>query len=200
MTPSKTGLGCVVQWVACGLALGLAQVTLGAAPSLREMLSAEEFERAGLHKLTPAELEFLSARLLPTAPVASGAAAQPASVSSPAAPASAEHAPGPERVPSSDSEAIVADTFGREKQVQAELEKKQPAARELQTRISGVFTGWTGRTVFRLDNGQVWQQVDPGVFSVNLESPVVTVRKGRFGAFYLGVEGYGSQVKVKRLQ
>lgn len=93
-----------------------------------------------------------------------------------------------------------AETFGREKQVQAELEKRQPAAREIQTRMAGVFTGWTGRTVFRLDNGQVWQQVEPGVFSVSLDSPNVTIRKGRLGAFYLGVEGYGSQVKVKRLK
>jgi len=160
-------------WIA---AAGLAP----AAPSLRDVLSPAEFARAGLDKLTPAELEFLSDRLLgPAAPV-------------PAAPPAAG-GKAPERLTG-------AAAFGREEQVQAEAEKARGVPREIQSRIAGAFAGWSGGTVFTLENGQVWRQVEPGVFSVLLDQPKITVRKGAFGAFYLGVEGYGSRIKVVRVK
>ena len=54
--------------------------------------------------------------------------------------------------------------------VQAELNAKHEAeaARRsseanptvIRARITGAFTGWTGHTVFNLDNGQVWAQTE----------------------------------------
>lgn len=163
-----------------------------AAPSVRDVLTPEEFERAGLNKLTATELQFLGERLLGAPAQAPRTALGGTNTTTPSEAASArEDAP-----PTVSGES----GFGREKQVQADMEKAQAWPREVRSRISGRFVGWSGRTVFHLDNGQVWQQVDPATFSVSLESPNVTVRKGRFGAFYLGVDGYGSQVKVKRIR
>ena len=33
-----------------------------------------------------------------------------------------------------------------------------PARKVVESRIDGEFTGWTGSTIFRLRNGQIWQQ------------------------------------------
>ena len=70
------------------------------------------------------------------------------------------------------------------------------------SQIDGPFTGWTGRTVFRLKNGQVWQQIDSDarMGGVNLDSPGVRIEQGLFGSWMLQVDGYNSQVRVKRLK
>ncbi len=71
----------------------------------------------------------------------------------------------------------------------------------VQSRLLGSFRGWSGNTVFRLENGQVWQQTGGGTLAgVNLESPTVTIEKSLFGAWYLRVEGYNSRAKVKRVE
>lgn len=172
-------------------ALGLIATMGVAAPSLRDVLSPAEFERAGLQKLTPEELEFLSARLLPPATATAPAAAPAASSPPPREPAAAGR---PETRLTGDA------AFGREREVQAEVEQVRQIPREIQSRIVGAFSGWGGATLFRLENGQVWQQAEPSVFAVDLNAPEVTIRKGHFGAFYLTVEGYGSRVKVKRVK
>jgi hypothetical protein len=74
---------------------------------------------------------------------------------------------------------------------------------DIETRIAGEFTGWDGRDGrFVLTNGQVWQSVDPGsrLRGVKLDSPLVKIEAGAFGAWFLSVEGYNSRVKVKRVK
>ena len=74
---------------------------------------------------------------------------------------------------------------------------------DIETRIAGKFTGWDGREGrFELTNGQVWQSVDPGsrLRGVDLDSPVVTIEAGTFGAWFLSVEGYNTRVQVKRVK
>ena len=34
----------------------------------------------------------------------------------------------------------------------------KPVTEYLESRINGDFEGWTGETIFELDNGQVWKQ------------------------------------------
>lgn len=70
------------------------------------------------------------------------------------------------------------------------------------SQIDGEFTGWTGKTRFRLKNGQVWQQIDSDarMAGVKLDSPGVRIEQGLFGSWMLQVDGYNSQVRVKRLQ
>jgi hypothetical protein len=65
--------------------------------------------------------------------------------------------------------------------------------------IRGAFTGWSGKTKFVLDNGQVWKQADKNSsFYVKLENPTVTIEKGALGTYYLKVNGYAKRVRVKR--
>lgn len=73
---------------------------------------------------------------------------------------------------------------------------------EVVSRISGSFDGWSGKTVFRLENGQVWKQVESGRFSPRgpMSNPKVTIDRGFLGAWRLKVEGYNSFVKVERVE
>ena len=65
--------------------------------------------------------------------------------------------------------------------------------------IIGDFTGWKGKTLFRLNNGQVWQQRIGGRYSRPLKNPAVTIEKGRFG-YYLILDITGRQVGVRRIK
>lgn len=66
--------------------------------------------------------------------------------------------------------------------------------------ILGKFTGWRGRTVFELANGQVWQQAESGNFYYPGDDPIARIEPKAFGSWKLYVEGYSKGVKVKRIR
>lgn len=69
------------------------------------------------------------------------------------------------------------------------------------TRLDGNFTGWSGNTEFKLENGQVWQQVEQGsVRGVSLDHPMVTIEPGLLGSWKLKVEGLNATIRVKRIK
>jgi hypothetical protein len=70
----------------------------------------------------------------------------------------------------------------------------------IHSRVPGLFLGWTGDTVFRLENGQVWRQVEPGSFGVRLQDPEVEIARGWLGGFFLSVEGLNRRVRVERVE
>jgi hypothetical protein len=197
LLPAATVPGC---WLAAASVIVLLTVAAPAeeAPaSVRSLLTPEEFHRAGLDKLTKDELEFLSACLARVrAPAASGNQAIPASPAEPKRENSLSAPPSAPVKSLPQGEAA----FGAEEQLHAAVEVMQAVPSAIRSRVTGPFEGWSGHTEFRLDNGQVWRQVEHGVFSVSLTNPVVVIEKGVLGAFYLHVEGYGSRVKVKRVK
>lgn len=67
--------------------------------------------------------------------------------------------------------------------------------------VSGTFTGWSGGTLFHLDNGQVWEQIDDSTYvGHSLAHPKVTITRGLFNAYYLSVEGVKESVRVRRVK
>lgn len=67
--------------------------------------------------------------------------------------------------------------------------------------LDGTFTGWGGSTVFKLDNGQVWQQVDDSVLSIGaIKNPRITISKGLISTYYLSVEGVQDTIAVRRIR
>jgi hypothetical protein len=69
------------------------------------------------------------------------------------------------------------------------------------SRLVGRFDGWEGKTVFRLENGQVWQQSDTGELAgVHMDAPMITITPSFSGAWWLSAEGRKSKVKVKRIK
>ena len=73
---------------------------------------------------------------------------------------------------------------------------------DIVSRIVGTFDGWRGKgTVFRLENGMVWEQVEGGTFSIPaVENPVVVIESGLFNSWRLRLEDYNKTVRVERIQ
>lgn len=68
-------------------------------------------------------------------------------------------------------------------------------------RINGSFNGWLGDTVFELDNGQVWRQVQQDKLGVReRQNPEVVIEPGLFGSWYLTLEGINKRIQVKRIE
>ena len=82
-----------------------------------------------------------------------------------------------------------------------EAVKRQEAAppQIIQSRIVGPFTGYTGRTTFTLENGQVWAQAqrDTGAFK-KIDSPPVLILKDNVG-YRMYIAG-GSDIRVQRVK
>ncbi|MBN8727290.1 MAG: hypothetical protein J0H15_06230 [Xanthomonadales bacterium] len=67
--------------------------------------------------------------------------------------------------------------------------------------IAGDFTGWRGKTIFRLDNGQEWQQTESGYRNVGVfHNPSVTIKPMILGSWLMVVEGCGCSLRVQRIK
>jgi hypothetical protein len=143
-------------------------------------LTPEEFAKAGLSKLTPDELSFLEAALVRHQSAATQAIlAKPAEII----------------VKSKDKAAA---SFGAE---QVKEVKRMVTEQELHAHIEGSVQDISGRAVFVLDNGQVWQLRMPEsiYFSSKLVNPEVIITRGMFGYRMLFV-AKSRVVFVKRIQ
>ena len=135
-------------------------------PGVKKAMPAEDYEAAGLEKLSEDERERLDEFIRkyvsrPSEKVAGKAA----------------------------SEAV------------DEAVKRQEAGppQIIQSRIVGPFTGYNGRTTFKLENGQVWAQSqhDTGAFK-KVESPPVLILKDKIG-YRMYIAG-GSDFRVQRVK
>lgn len=71
----------------------------------------------------------------------------------------------------------------------------------IESRLVGSFSGWTGGTVFELENGQVWRQVRGGSFRHRtLVNPAIQITPEAVGTFALRVEGLNRSVRVERIK
>lgn len=149
---------------------------------VRDLMTATQFHQTGLDKLTPDELAAFNAWLAaygrtPTASPPVAAVPAPSTITPPAATTKAEA------------------NFGQE--MLTPEQRGEPMV--IETRIPGSFTGWSGNTVFTLENGQVWQQSGPGEFETHLDDPKVVIKKLSFG-YLLTIPGQGATVFIKRIR
>lgn len=70
----------------------------------------------------------------------------------------------------------------------------------IESTIPGDFEGWSGRSTFKLANGQVWQVSDDSARAHYVTNPKVKIRRGALGAFYLEIQGTNYSPRVKRVQ
>ena len=76
----------------------------------------------------------------------------------------------------------------------------QSARDTVEDHIVGTFIGWRGKTVFKLDNGQEWQQAESGVYNAGtFTHPVVRIKPMLLGSWLMYVEGCGCDVRVQRI-
>lgn len=66
--------------------------------------------------------------------------------------------------------------------------------------VVGGFDGWVKGTRITLENGQVWEVTDPDRFSARVENAVARVRPGLLGAYFIRIEGYNSETRVRRVR
>ncbi|MFN3964722.1 MAG: hypothetical protein ACK4JC_04815 [Silanimonas lenta] len=160
--------------LALALAVALLPFAAGAqqASTLEERMSAADFKRAGLDKLSEEELAALNAWLQRHG---SGATA----VSAP--PAAAEDRTG------FPAPGFFGGTSGPDR---------------VESRVAGRFTGWNGAgDLITLANGQVWRVTDSSTrLRVDLTDPRVVIERNAFGGWQLRVEGYNTRARVIRVQ
>jgi hypothetical protein len=123
--------------------------------SLKQSMTAEQFERAGLHKLTSEELVALERW------IATDALLRVAGVKTLDSPLS--------------TDAVI------------------------ESQIDGEFEGWEGDTIFRLMNGQIWQQISYAYTYHYAYSPRVTIYRSGAG-YQMIVEGVNGKISVKRIK
>jgi hypothetical protein len=162
-----------------------AESATGGASSVTRALSPDEFARAGLNKLTAEELDFLEAVL------ARRQTPAPSSKAAPTAPPSAI-------APRGLSKEKIAAAFGAEQVAPA---KPTSDGDKLHTTIEGAVQEFSGRAVFVLGNGQIWQLRTPtDVFlPKKLLNPAVTLIRGAFG-YKLVIDAADIVLFVKRIQ
>ena len=142
--------------------------------SLEEQMTGSEFQDAGLQKLTPEELASLNTWIRKRSL---------ATLDSPRG-----------------NSFVSTDTSGAEDgQARSRIEDMERET--IVTKINGTFSGWDGHTVFKLENGMIWAQVDKDKFyTQELRNPTVTIEPALFRTWKLSVEGYDDDCKVERIE
>ena len=78
-------------------------------------------------------------------------------------------------------------------------EKKVSEPEVIQSRIVGPFTGYTGTTVFTLENGQRWAQSQrDSMYVPKIDSPPVVIIKAGFG-YRMYIQGAGA-IRVSKVR
>ena len=78
--------------------------------------------------------------------------------------------------------------------------KEVQAAHVISANIKQPFEGWSGKTVFYLDNGQVWRQRLRGRHVYRGDDTRVVIKKNAFGFYRLTHLATGKSVGVKQVR
>ncbi len=145
----------------------------------------EAFVAAGLEKLTPAELARLDAlvREYKVGPDSAGTATTTRATQ-----------PNPKAQPERGGAGAPAATL-------EQLEDRLRPSLAIETRIVGRFTGWNGRTVFALENGERWRvsHADSTYYTRPIENPKVKIEPASLGGFWMTILDVNQRVRVTPL-
>lgn len=163
---------------------------------LKDMMSPEERQKSGVDTLTAEQRQFLSEWLL------ENYTRNPAKVVS--SPATAPDT-SPQQAASNEA---TADTIEAEidRRVAARLadnrasEKKPASDSSFEARLTANFTGWSGKTVFRLDDGQVWRQRSAANYRHRGTDMRVKFKKNWMGGWEMTVVSSGKTVLVSKVK
>ena len=184
----RTGAARKAVWL---LALGLGCTLLAHADdSLKTIFSPTEYQAAGLDKLSPEEQAVLLRALHQRGLNGPGSGHKITAVKA--------ETPPPEK---KGIWARVLD-FGAE-QLPLKSEKDPGEVTEVDAQMTEPFDGLTGKTVFRLDNGQVWQQRAGEEYFIGkaIPNPKVVLMRTRLGyRIKIPEIGAGFDVAVKRIK
>ena len=209
------------------MSVGAQADTADAEAGIKSLMTPEQYKAAGLDKLSAAELEALyhwlqqyagkpGAQLLvtPTAarPAAAATTAQAVTNTTaseippePAAPIATQSVVGVAAV----APAVTVQTGNERQAASAALEKnfglpdpvdEAEAAYQLRATVQEPFRGWSGKTVFYLDNGQIWKQRTPGRHTYTGDDNQVVISENRMGFYEMRLIAVDRSIGVKRLK
>lgn len=97
---------------------------------------------------------------------------------------------------------LIRYTVGEAETVRATSEEVKEVAEEFEVTasIKPPFKGWTGDTVFYLDNGQIWKQRVDGRYQYSGDDTRVSITKGFFGNYNMKLLSAGKSIGVKRVK
>ena len=121
-------------------------------------------------------------------------AATPSAATTAAGVAAGQAAPRAELTP----EQRMGLTPGRVLQLQSTA-NKSPDLKELSVKIQAASTNSAGRGVFRLENGQVWQEVEPDAKFTVQPGQTVLITRGAMGSYFMSASAHMS-TRVTRWQ
>lgn len=167
---------------------------------LEALMTPEQYKAAGLSRLSEQQRESLYQWLREYAGKhanqSAPAPAEPGSI-----PTAKTAATQPAAGPAAQSDAAPpvatdADNFG----FPDPLPDVASEANQLQARIVGEFRGWNGKTVFTLDNGQVWRQRASGKYTYLGDDTRVVISQNRWGFYDLRLVAADRKVGVTRVK
>lgn len=147
--------------------------TLADSLPIQEAMTEQDLKKSGLNKLSKKELTYLNKWLNKTAPTKKSVETKLEKAPTTAAP-------------------VALTNITRE---QAKAVLNQPLDRT----IAGNFRGWSGKTVFIMENGERWKQRIGGKYFKKLESPKVTISKTKLGFYEMEILATGKKVGVKKV-
>lgn len=168
-------------------AIVVAMAGVALAAEFSDSLRPQDFSSAGLAKLSPDELARLDTLVRDYKREAEARAAQ------------AEDEARAAKIEAAEQRKAEASRM-------AQIKKVSPRAaleiEPIETRIKGKFTGWDGKAVFALENGDRWQVANSGTsyYTPAIDNPRVKIEPAAFGGFWMTIFDIDQRVRVKPLQ
>lgn len=153
---------------------------------LERAMTDEELNRSGVDSLTAQQRQFLNDWL--KARYVDETTAAPM---------------GPSKTAITEARAIEVEV---ERRVAEKLSTRQPSSNTtaangpFEASLVGDFSGWRGKTVFRLDNGQVWRQRSSSQYRHRGNDKRVTFDKNWMGGWEMTVVSSGKSVLVSKVK
>ena len=164
--------------------------------SLDKAMTADERVKSGIDSLTAQQREFLNSWL-------KARYGEPAQVEASEPDTAIVRTPATSVTTEADAQAIETEV---ERRVAAKLAATQTGKDNpkndmpLEARLVGDFKGWTGKTVFRLDNGQVWRQRSASTYRHKGSDMRVRLEQNWMGGWEMEVLSTGKSVLVKKMR
>jgi hypothetical protein len=164
--------------------------------SLDKAMTADERVKSGIDSLTAQQREFLNSWL-------KARYGEPAQVEASEPDTAIVRTPATSVTTEADAQAIETEV---ERRVAAKLAATKTGKDNpkddmpLEARLVGDFKGWTGKTVFRLDNGQVWRQRSASTYRHKGSDMRVRFEQNWMGGWQMEVLSTGKSVLVKKMR
>jgi hypothetical protein len=164
--------------------------------SLDQAMTADERVKSGIDSLNAEQREFLNSWL-------KARYGEPAQVEASEPDTAIVRTPATSVTTEADAQAIETEV---ERRVAAKLAATQTGKDNpkddmpLEARLVGDFKGWTGKTVFRLDNGQVWRQRSASTYRHKGSDMRVRFEQNWMGGWEMEVLSTGKSVLVKKMR